>query len=131
MPHPHLSVIVPLYNCLPLTQAMLRSLRETLPADMTHEIILVDDGSTDGTREWLAGLEAPFRVILNERNLGYGASNNRGAAIARGEAVVEVLPTTGVWFGVTHRDDRTRVVAAISDLVGRGAYPPRLFPTAL
>jgi GT2 family glycosyltransferase len=64
---------------------MLRSLRETLPADLTHEIILVDDGSTDGTREWLAGLEAPFRVILNERNLGYGASNNRGAAIARGE----------------------------------------------
>ena len=79
-------MVVPLYNCLPLTQAMLASLRATLPAGLTHEIILVDDGSTDGTREWLATLRgAPFHVLLNERNLGYASTNNRGVAIARGE----------------------------------------------
>ncbi len=79
------SFVIPLYNCLSLTQAMVASLQTTLPADLTHEIILVDDGSTDGTREWLATLPAPFRIVLNERNLGYAVANNRGAAVARGE----------------------------------------------
>ena len=83
-----ISFVVPLYNCLPFTQATAKSLRESLPAGLEHEIILVDDGSTDGTREWLAGLGGPFRVVLNERNLGYAAANNRGAAVAKGEQIV-------------------------------------------
>ena len=67
---------------------MLASLRATLPSGLAHEIILVDDGSTDGTREWLATLtDQPFRVVLNEKNLGYAAANNRGAALARGEFI--------------------------------------------
>jgi O-antigen biosynthesis protein len=85
-PPPRLSVVIPLYNCLALTQAMLASLRATLPAGLSHEIIFIDDGSTDGTRAWLATLAAPpFRVLLNERNVGYAVSNNRAAAVARGE----------------------------------------------
>ena len=80
------SFIIPLFNCLPLTQAMLASLRATLPPGLAHEIILVDDCSTDGTREWLATLpDPPCRVVLNEKNLGYAANNTRGAALARGE----------------------------------------------
>ena len=79
------SFVIPLFNCLPLTQAMVASLQASLPAGLTHEIILVDDGSTDGTRQWLATLSAPFQVVLHERNLGYAAANNRGAGVARGE----------------------------------------------
>lgn len=83
------SFVIPLFNCLPLTQAMLASLRATLPADLSHEIIFVEDGGTDGTREWLATLQGdPFRVLLNERNLGFAGANNRAAAIARGEYLV-------------------------------------------
>jgi GT2 family glycosyltransferase len=81
---PLLSVVTPLYNCLALTQAMVESLRATIPPRVAFEVILVDDCSTDGTREWLAGLGEPFRVVLNERNLGFGAATNRGAAAARG-----------------------------------------------
>ncbi|MDB6169884.1 MAG: glycosyl transferase family 2 [Verrucomicrobia bacterium] len=82
------SFVIPLYNCLPLTQAMLASLRTSLPPGLKHEIILVDDSSTDGTREFLQTLTsdgAPFRVLLNERNLGYAGANNRGATAARGD----------------------------------------------
>ncbi|HZP59074.1 MAG TPA: glycosyltransferase, partial [Opitutaceae bacterium] len=80
------SFIIPLYNCLPLTQAMLASLRATLPAGLDHEIIFIDDGSTDGSRQWLTTLPGPaIQVVLNEKNLGYAAANNRGAALARGE----------------------------------------------
>ena len=80
------SFIIPLHGCLPLTQAMLASFVPSLPPGLAYEVILVDDCSTDGTREWLATLHDPrVRVVLNEKNLGYGASNNRGAALATGE----------------------------------------------
>ncbi len=83
------SFIVPLFNCLPLTQAMLASLQATLPSGLAHEIILVDDGSTDGTRAWLASLPpGQFRILLNERNLGFAGANNRAAAVATGEFLV-------------------------------------------
>ncbi|MBS0663747.1 MAG: glycosyltransferase [Verrucomicrobia bacterium] len=79
------SFIVPLYNQLALTRACLGSLRATVPADLAHEIILVDDGSTDDTREFLRDLAPPHVVLLNDRNRGYAASNNRAARVAQGE----------------------------------------------
>jgi GT2 family glycosyltransferase len=79
------SFILPLFNGLALTQECLRTLQATLPAGLAHEIILVDDGSSDGTRGWLAGLGAPCRVLLNERNLGFAGTCNRGAQAATGE----------------------------------------------
>ena len=83
-PDMQVSFIIPLYNCLTLTQECLRTLQATLPAGLAHEIIFVDDGSTDGTREWLATLSAPCRAIQNERNLGFAATCNRGAAESHG-----------------------------------------------
>ena len=81
------SFIIPLFNNLALTRACVASLQATLPAGLTHEIILVDDGSTDATRAWLSTLAPPFRVVLNDRNLGYAAANNRAIAIARGDVL--------------------------------------------
>ncbi len=98
------SFVIPLFNCLALTRACVDSLQRTLPHDLEHEIILVDDGSTDGTREWLSNLpstDARFRVLLNERNLGYAASNNLGAQTARGRYLLLLnndLVLTPHWF---------------------------------
>ncbi|MDB6092783.1 MAG: hypothetical protein JWM32_345 [Verrucomicrobia bacterium] len=48
--------------------------------------------------------------------------------IARREATVKVLPTSSAWFGVTYREDKPRVIAAIAELVRAGKYPAKLFP---
>ena len=47
--------------------------------------------------------------------------------IRRGACVVEVLPTSSRWFGVTYREDRPSVVQAMADLAASGAYPAPLF----
>jgi GT2 family glycosyltransferase len=81
-----ISFIVPLFNHLLHTQAMLASLQASLPPALAHEIILVDDFSTDDTRAWLAALRDPVvRPFLNPGNRGYAATNNSGARVARGE----------------------------------------------
>ena len=81
---------------------MINSLQATVPATFEHEIILVDDGSTDGTRDWLKTLaQPPFRILLNECNLGYAGANNRAAAAAGGEFLVLLnndLELTSGWL---------------------------------
>jgi hypothetical protein len=47
--------------------------------------------------------------------------------IARDEARGRVLPTASTWFGVTYREDKPRVQAALAELVHRGEYPEKLF----
>ena len=83
--HPHISFIIPVFNGLRLTKACLDSLRQTTDLS-AGEVIIVDDLSTDGTREYLAALPAPpFRIILNEAKHSYAANNNAAAAAASGE----------------------------------------------
>jgi O-antigen biosynthesis protein len=95
------SFIIPLYNGLALTQVCLRTLQATIPPGLEHEIILVDDGSSDGTREWLATLRSPCRVLLNEQNRGFAGTCNHGARAAQGSVLfflnndLELLPG---WF---------------------------------
>lgn len=81
----HLSIITPLFNRLDLTRAFVASLPGTLPAGVEWECILVDDGSTDGSRTWIDTLPAPFRAVKNERNLGFAAACNIGAREAQGD----------------------------------------------
>ena len=47
--------------------------------------------------------------------------------ITRGQCEVEVLPTSSRWFGVTYKEDKPGVVAAMADLAASGAYPAPLF----
>ena len=68
-PPPLLSVVIPCYNERGTILALLDDVRRV---DLAKEIIVVDDGSTDGTREILADLDGSYpevRVIFQERNL--------------------------------------------------------------
>ncbi|HEY4989311.1 MAG TPA: sugar phosphate nucleotidyltransferase [Opitutaceae bacterium] len=47
--------------------------------------------------------------------------------ISKDAATVKVIPTDDAWFGITYREDKPRVVAAIRALVARGTYPAQLF----
>jgi O-antigen biosynthesis protein len=84
MPASDITFILPVFNGLDYTRACLNSLRETVDL-AKHEVIVVDDLSTDGTREFLAELPPPFRVVLNDTRRNYAANNNAAAAVARGE----------------------------------------------
>lgn len=83
------------------------------------------------TPELFVGLEEQLREFLAARRDEPKSEFYLPAAvstmIARAQADVEVLPTGSTWFGVTFREDKPRVVAAIAELVERGEYPVKLF----
>ncbi len=89
-----LSVVIPAYNERPTVHELLRRVAEApLPADMTREIVVVDDGSTDGTRELLQDLcdnddPMPFNLILHEENRGKGAAVRTGLAAGEGDILL-------------------------------------------
>jgi GT2 family glycosyltransferase len=84
-----LSIVIPVFNCLALTQACLKSLEETIGARSDFEVIVVDNASTDGSTEWLSTLPAArYRIIRNKENLGYAKANNAAARLAGGRLLL-------------------------------------------
>lgn len=129
------SIVTALYNGLDYTREYLRSLEATLDG-VDYELVLIDDGSVDGTREFLRGLEPDRRrsVILNDGNLGFARSNNLGASRATGDyllllnndvrltrgwldPMVSALRRTHWWMG--HRR-RAGVVGNVQRRMGDG-----------
>ena len=90
MTTPTISIVTPTYNCQPLLQESLESVfNQTLPQSEI-EIIVVDDGSTDGTWDYLQSLHAehPNLKVLRQQNSGRpSVGRNRGLGAATGEFV--------------------------------------------
>lgn len=85
----HLSVIVPVYNENATIAEILGKVRAQKIDDVDIEIIVVDDGSTDGTREFLDENPELYDVLLkNPKNLGKGGAVKRALAAATGEYVL-------------------------------------------
>ena len=88
---PAVSIVIPNFGSIDLLTACLRSLRETLPTTFTVEVIVVDDASPTDARPTLEQLVSTMptgQLIVNDTNMGFLASANRGAAAAIGEIVV-------------------------------------------
>jgi glycosyltransferase involved in cell wall biosynthesis len=83
------SIIVPVYNEVRTVRAVIDRL-QTIELPVAREILIVDDGSTDGTKEVLARAEADgvkATMLLAERNGGKGSAIRRGLARATGTIV--------------------------------------------
>jgi glycosyltransferase involved in cell wall biosynthesis len=95
--HPQLSVVIPVFNERATIEELIRRVRAV---EIDKEILIVDDGSTDGTREILRRIESSFacgqfdapskaiRFIFLEQNQGKGAALRRGFREAAGEIVI-------------------------------------------
>lgn len=93
-PKPLVSVIIPAYNCAPFIDATLESVYSQTYRNW--EIILVDDGSTDHTRDALAPHMERIRYYFQE-NRGTAAARNAGVRRARG-AFIAFLDNDDVWL---------------------------------
>ncbi len=87
MSPPLLSVLVPVYNEHATLEALLK---RVLAVPVDKEVVVVDDGSSDGTREVLAELAVrlPVRAFFHERNRGKGAAIRTALAEAVGDIVI-------------------------------------------
>lgn len=128
------SIIVLAWNGWEHTQKCLASVLEH--TKQPYEIVVVDNGSTDGTVDELRRLVArtpQLRVIANRSNRGFAAGNNQGLAIARGEFVLLLNNDTVVTRGwlarllrVFEREPRAGIVGPVSNSVSG----PQLVPAA-
>ena len=83
-----LSIVIPVYNEKDTVLELIRRVR-AVALPLEREIIIVDDFSTDGTRDLIRGLEGPdARVLFQPKNMGKGAALKAGFAAATGDIVL-------------------------------------------
>ncbi|MDI6827405.1 MAG: glycoside hydrolase family 99-like domain-containing protein [Armatimonadota bacterium] len=122
------AIVILAYNQLEDTKKCLESVRRY--TNLPHEIVVVDNGSTDGTAEYLSELKdnwssdncRAIKIVRHEHNLGYATGNNSGIAISEGAYVVVLNNDTVVTPGWLERlvkcadsDPRIGVVGAVSN----------------
>lgn len=84
---PLVSIIIPCYNHLGYTKQCIESIKLFTP--QKHEVIVVDNGSTDGTSEWVKNLNLPnYKIIRNKTNVGFVKACNQGIKKAKGDYVL-------------------------------------------
>ncbi len=112
------SIIIPVFNQVEYTKKCLEALVENTPDDL-YEVIIVDNGSTDGTKEFLKCLEGDVKIITNQENLGFAKACNQGAREASGKYLVflnnDTIPQKG-WL-----EELVRVADADEDIAVVGS----------
>ncbi len=92
------SIIIPVCNRIDLTSQCLTHLAQVTHG-CSYEVVVVDNGSTDETKEFLASLGGDIRIITNESNLGFAKACNQGAYVAQGQFLVflnnDTIPKSG------------------------------------
>src|SRR5574344_324590 len=119
------SIIIVSYNTCPLLYACLRSVYEHT-AGVSYEVIVVDNKSNDGSAQMVARDFPQVHMIVNEKNIGFGAANNRGLDGARGKYIFYLNSDTillnnavKAFFDYFEAHDGERLGALGCNLTGR------------
>jgi glycosyltransferase involved in cell wall biosynthesis len=85
-----LSVIMPVYNERLTIREIVRRVQAVDLHGLERELVIIDDGSTDGTREIISGMDGRdgIRVLLQSQNCGKGAAVARGVREASGDLLI-------------------------------------------
>jgi GT2 family glycosyltransferase/tetratricopeptide (TPR) repeat protein len=109
------SIIIPGWNNAALTRQCLTALAQVTDG-VTFEVVVVDNGSTDGVQDFLRTLGGDVQVIRNQDNLGFAKACNQGARAARGEYLVflnnDTIPLQG-WLAPLIDEVRTHSDVAV------------------
>lgn len=136
LPHPTVSAVIVNWN----TRDMLAACLETLLAssgDVLDEVIVVDNGSEDGSPDLVRASFPEVRLVETGANLGFGTGANRGIRAARGAAVLvlnnDVLMPAGVVEALLRALESAEGAALVGCALrlpdGRPWAPPTPFPT--
>lgn len=87
MPSPEISILIVSWNTIGLTTACLESIPRAVASRTTYEVVVVDNGSTDGSVEMLDA-RAGVLLVENGRNVGYAAAVNQAYARSSGDLVL-------------------------------------------
>ena len=117
---PLLSVIVLTWNSADQIEECLRSL-ETNAGCVSHEVLVIDNASSDDTVARVASNFPAITLMQNEQNLGFAAGNNRGIEQARGRYLLLLNPDT-----VVHQGALTTMVSYLESHPRVAAVGPRL-----
>ncbi len=151
-----IAVIIVGLNASPYLKACLESLGQTEWRHWTHEVIYVDNGSTDDTLAMMAANFPAVRVLANATNLGFCKASNLGAAMARSRyycflnddtvlrkdsigllaEALENIPEVGViasrlvFPDLTEQYSGRRFPSIANGILGRRSFLTRIFPNS-
>ncbi|HUO85987.1 MAG TPA: glycosyltransferase family 2 protein [Thermoanaerobaculia bacterium] len=126
------SVVIPTHDRLEVLQEVLVALEAQAGAP-DFEIVVVDDGSSDGTTGWLDGRRSsgPPLTVLHQANRGPAAARNRGVAAATGRWVAflgdDTVPSVG-WLAAHREAHRRRGDREDLAVIGHTGWHPRMRP---
>jgi GT2 family glycosyltransferase/glycosyltransferase involved in cell wall biosynthesis len=131
---PHFSVVIPTYNRESTLRACLTAIEQQTLRPDEFEVIVVDDGSTDGTEVFCRGYSAPFAFsYLRQLNAGAGAARRRGVQRARGDFLLlmndDSIASPGLF--AVHRDVHAKLSNPRQAVLGDFRFPPAAADRAL
>lgn len=106
------SIVIPTHNRLNLAKQTLESLKKNTPRDL-YQLIVVDDDSTDGTREWLKTQD--IDVLIENNSHSCGASKNKGVLASTCEYIY--ISDADMYFGEGWYKDLIKVYPRIPEMI--------------